>query len=64
MLRMFSVNLRTIIAANGKSVTTLLRRIRPNKEDRVAKFEWAANGILGRFIIRKVCLILSLAVRS
>ena len=53
---------QTTVGANGKSVTTLLRTIRPNKEDRVAKFEWAANGGLGRVVIGKVCLILSLAV--
>jgi hypothetical protein len=39
-----------------------MRMIRPNKEDRVAKFEWAANGGLGRVVIGKVCLILSFSV--
>ena len=39
---------------NNQSVTTLWRQIRPNKEDRVAKLEWAANGGLGRIIIGKV----------
>jgi hypothetical protein len=52
-------DLQTIVNTNGKSVTTLMRMIRPNKEDRVAKFEWAANGGLGRVVIGKVCLILS-----
>ncbi|OBZ76199.1 hypothetical protein A0H81_03580 [Grifola frondosa] len=32
----------------GQSVTTLWRAIRANKEDRVAKLEWASNGGLGR----------------
>lgn len=44
---------QTIVNTNGKSVTTLMRMIRPNKEDRVAKFEWAANGGLGRVVIGK-----------
>lgn len=35
-------------------MTTLWRTIRPNKEDRVAKLEWAANGGLGRVVIGKV----------
>ena len=38
----------------GQSVTTLWRAIRANKEDRVAKLEWAPNGGLGRAIIGKV----------
>lgn len=51
-------DLQTAVNANGRSVTTLLRTIRPNKEDRVAIFEWAANGGLGRMRMGKVCLIL------
>jgi hypothetical protein len=61
-VEIFSFNIQTTVSANGKSVTMLLRTIRPNREDRVAKFEWAANGGLGRITIGKVCLILSLAV--
>jgi len=30
------------------------RTLRPNKEDRVAKLEWAANGGLGRVVMGKV----------
>lgn len=48
------VYLQTVVNANGKSVTTLWRMIRPNREDRVAKFEWSTNGSLGRIIIGKV----------
>jgi hypothetical protein len=54
-VQIFSFNIQTTVSTTGKSVTTLLRTIRPNKEDRVAKFEWAANGGLGRVIIGKVC---------
>lgn len=42
------------MSANGTSVTTLYRTIRANKEDRVAKLEWASNGGLGRVVIGKV----------
>ena len=49
-------DLQTNVNTNGKSVTMLMRMSRPNKEDRVAKFEWAANGGLGRVIIGKVLL--------
>lgn len=41
------------------SVTTLWRAIRANKEDRVAKLEWAPNGGLGRAVIGKVRLLSS-----
>ncbi|KAF8336669.1 hypothetical protein F5887DRAFT_891306 [Amanita rubescens] len=44
---------RTIVGANGKSVTTLMRTIRLNKEHYVAKLEWGANGGLGRVISGK-----------
>ncbi|KAM6495736.1 hypothetical protein JOM56_008442 [Amanita muscaria] len=44
---------QTVANANGKSVTTLWRMIRPNKEDRVAKFEWSSSGGLGRITIGK-----------
>lgn len=40
--------------AHGQSVTTLWKAIRANKEDRVAKLEWATNGGLGRAVIGKV----------
>ncbi|VDB83306.1 unnamed protein product [Peniophora sp. CBMAI 1063] len=39
--------------ASGQHVTTLWKMIRSNKEDRVAKLEWAPNGGLGRAIIGK-----------
>ncbi|TFK76089.1 hypothetical protein BDN72DRAFT_366084 [Pluteus cervinus] len=37
----------------GSTTTTLWRAVRANKEDRVAKLEWAPNGGLGRAIIGK-----------
>jgi hypothetical protein len=40
--------------AQGQSTTTVWRAIRANKEDRVAKLEWASNGGLGRAVIGKV----------
>jgi hypothetical protein len=39
--------------AQGQSITNLWRAIRTNKEDRVAKLEWAPDGGLGRSVIRK-----------
>lgn len=45
----------TVSTTTGQSVTTLWRAIRTNKEDRVAKLEWAPNGSLGRAVIGKVC---------
>lgn len=56
-LSMFSVLTplaQTDTNSQGQSVTTLWRAIRANKEDRVAKLEWAPNGGLGRAIIGKV----------
>jgi hypothetical protein len=44
---------------NGSSVTSVHRTVRPNKEDRVAKLEWGANGGLGRVIMGKVRELLS-----
>jgi len=44
---------QTVVNTNGQSITTLLRTIRPNKEDKVARLEWSANGGLGRVIIGK-----------
>jgi len=38
---------------SGQVVTTVSRAVRANKEDRVAKLEWAPNGGLGRAIIGK-----------
>lgn len=48
------------MATNGRSITTLRQRrvIRPNKEDRIAKLEWAPDGGLGRILIDKVGLFL------
>jgi hypothetical protein len=45
---------QTVVSPNGHTVTSLWRTIRPNKEDRVAKMEWAPNGGLGRIVIGKV----------
>ena len=39
---------------NGQSTTTVWRAIRANREDRVAKLEWAPGGGLGRAVIGKV----------
>ncbi|CAA7259517.1 unnamed protein product [Cyclocybe aegerita] len=44
---------QTSVGQNGASVTTMWRALRPNKEDRIAKLEWAANGGLGRVIMGK-----------
>ncbi|OCH88310.1 hypothetical protein OBBRIDRAFT_94277 [Obba rivulosa] len=49
--------------AQGNSVTTLWRAIRPTKEDRVAKLEWAPNGGLGRAVIGKSTLPMADLVR-
>jgi len=49
--------------AQGQSVTTLWRAIRANKEDRVAKLEWAPNGGLGRAVIGKSTLPMADLVR-
>ncbi|EIM88213.1 uncharacterized protein STEHIDRAFT_120423 [Stereum hirsutum FP-91666 SS1] len=47
----------------GVSVTTVWRAIRANKEDRVAKLEWAPNGGLGRAVIGKNTLPMGDLVR-
>lgn len=47
-------DLQTEVNAHGVNVTTLWKAIRTNKEDRVAKLEWAPNGGLGRAVIGKV----------
>ncbi|KAH9963157.1 hypothetical protein BC827DRAFT_1129404 [Russula dissimulans] len=39
--------------AQGQSTTTVWRAIRANKEDRVAKLEWAPGGGLGRAVMGK-----------
>jgi len=44
---------RTDQAPNGQITTTLIRTLRQNREDRVGKLEWGANGSLGRAIIGK-----------
>ncbi|TFY79637.1 hypothetical protein EWM64_g4376 [Hericium alpestre] len=51
-------------ARSGNSVTTLWRSIRQNKEDRVAKLEWAPNGGLGRAVIGKNQLPMADLVRQ
>jgi len=45
---------QTDTGSGGQNVTSLWRAIRPTKEERVAKLEWAANGGLGRATIGKV----------
>ncbi|KIM45993.1 hypothetical protein M413DRAFT_16775 [Hebeloma cylindrosporum] len=47
---------QSTVAQNGQTVTTLWRTLRPNKEDRVAKLEWSANGGLGRVVMGKNAL--------
>lgn len=44
---------QTNVSTFGQSVTTLTKCLRPGKEDKVAKLEWAPNGGLGRVIIGK-----------
>ncbi|PPQ72349.1 hypothetical protein CVT24_002065 [Panaeolus cyanescens] len=44
---------QTTSGSNGQMITTMWRALRPNKEDRVAKLEWAPNGGLGRVILGK-----------
>ncbi|KAH7887913.1 hypothetical protein F5I97DRAFT_1926321 [Phlebopus sp. FC_14] len=53
----------TVVSANGQSTTTLWRAVRANKEDRVAKLEWASNGGLGRAVIGKNAVPMSDLVR-
>lgn len=54
-----SLSYQTTTAPNGHSVTTMWRALRPNKEDRIAKLEWASNGGLGRVVMGKACIFLS-----
>jgi len=44
---------QTTTTTNGHSITTMWRALRPNKEDRIAKLEWAPNGGLGRVMMGK-----------
>jgi len=44
--------------AQGQSTTTVWRSIRANKEDRVARLEWAPGGGLGRAVMGKVRVLL------
>ncbi|KAL4076019.1 hypothetical protein J3A83DRAFT_2104205 [Scleroderma citrinum] len=53
----------TVVNPNGQSTTTLFRSVRTNKEDRVAKLEWASNGGLGRAMIGKNTVPMSDLVR-
>ncbi|OAX42891.1 hypothetical protein K503DRAFT_262649 [Rhizopogon vinicolor AM-OR11-026] len=53
----------TVVAPSGQSTTTLWRAVRANKEDRVAKLEWASNGGLGRAVIGKNIVPMSDLVR-
>jgi hypothetical protein len=41
---------------NATTITTLWRVNKPTKEDRLAKFEWALNGSLGRATLGRVCI--------
>ncbi|KAF8974391.1 hypothetical protein BDZ97DRAFT_1911581 [Flammula alnicola] len=50
---------QTTVGQNGQSVTTMWRALRPNKEDRIAKLEWAPNGGLGRVVMGKHTLRMS-----
>lgn len=45
---------QTVVSSSGQSTTTLWRTAHANREDRVAKLEWASNGGLGRAVIGKV----------
>jgi len=47
-------SLQTVVGNSGQSTTTLWRAVRANREDRVAKLEWASTGGLGRAVIGKV----------
>lgn len=64
VLRRLTIFIQTENNAQGNSVTTLWRAIRANKEDRVAKLEWASNGGLGRAVIGKVSSSSSLSLES
>jgi len=56
---------RFVTEANnaGTPVTTLLKVIRGNREDRIAKLEWSSNGILGRAVIGKTIVPMTDLVR-
>jgi len=55
---------QTTVNPNGQSVTTVWRAVRTNKEDRVAKLEWAPNGSLGRAVIGKNTVPMADLVRA
>ncbi|EGO01780.1 hypothetical protein SERLA73DRAFT_85661 [Serpula lacrymans var. lacrymans S7.3] len=55
---------QTVVSPNGQSTTTLWRAVRTNKEDRVAKLEWAPNGGLGRAVIGKNTVPMADLVRA
>jgi len=55
---------QTDTGSGGQSVTSLWRAIRPTKEERVAKLEWAANGGLGRATIGKTVVPMADLVRQ
>jgi len=54
---------QTSTQPNGQSVTTLYKIVRAGKEDRVAKLEWAADGMLGRAVLGKSITPMSDLVR-
>jgi len=43
----------TEVHSDGRTVTTLWRAIRANKEDRVARLEWSSAGGFGRAVLGK-----------
>ncbi|KAF8326947.1 hypothetical protein F5887DRAFT_1192486, partial [Amanita rubescens] len=55
--------LSTVVSSNGQSTTTLWRTANANREDRVARLEWASNGGLGRAVIGKNAVPMSDLVR-
>lgn len=55
---------QTDTSSGGQNVTSLWRAIRPTKEERVAKLEWAANGGLGRATIGKTVVPMADLVRQ
>jgi len=55
---------QTDTSSSGQNVTSLWRSIRPTKEERVAKLEWAASGGLGRATIGKTVVPMADLVRQ
>jgi len=55
---------QTTVGQNDTSITTMVRVLKPNREDRIAKLEWALNGGLGRVIMGKHTLRMSDLARA